>query len=95
MLSWSGDIPGISKIALLTGHNSYMACRYCDLRGIYNNHIYYPTTPPSDANANNTNKTYDPSNLPKRTHSDYVTRIGQIVTISSSRTHELASNLGK
>jgi hypothetical protein len=94
VLSWSGDTPGISKIALLTGHNSYMACRYCDLRGIYNNHIYYPTTPPSDAN--NTNETYDPSNLPKRMHSDYVTRIGQIVTIEPSRTRELlASNLGK
>ena len=72
-----------------------MACRYCDLWGIYNNHIYYPTTPPSDAN--NTNETYDPSNLPRRMHSDYVTRIGQIVsTKPSSRTRELlASNLGK
>jgi hypothetical protein len=31
VLSWSGDTPGISKLALLTGHNSYMGCRYCDL----------------------------------------------------------------
>ncbi|GES97107.1 transposase domain-containing protein [Rhizophagus clarus] len=65
----------------------------CLLEGIYNNHIYYPTTPPSDAN--NTNETYDPSNLPRRMHSDYVTRIGQIVTIELLRTRELlASNLG-
>jgi len=71
-----------------------MGCRYCDLRGIYNNHIYYPTTPPSDGN--NTNETYDPSNLPKRTHSDYVARIGQIVTMPLSRTRELlASDLGQ
>ncbi|GES98992.1 transposase domain-containing protein [Rhizophagus clarus] len=64
-----------------------------DTPGIYNNHIYYPTTPPSDAN--NTNETYDPSNLPRRMHSDYITRIGQIVTIEPSRTRELlASNLG-
>ncbi|GES83593.1 transposase domain-containing protein [Rhizophagus clarus] len=64
-----------------------------DTPGIYNNHIYYPTTPPSDAN--NINETYDLSNLPRRMHSDYITRIGQIVTIEPSRTRELlASNLG-
>src|SRR5438045_6717110 len=92
VLSWSGDTPGISKLALLTGHNSYMGCRYCDLRGIYNNHIYYPTTPP----LNGVNETYDPSNLPKRTHEDYKTRIEQIVTILPSRARDvLASNSGK
>jgi hypothetical protein len=65
---------------------------------MYNNHVYYPTTPPSDArpsDASNTNETYDPSNLPKRTHNDYVARIGQIVTILPSRIREAASNLGK
>jgi hypothetical protein len=69
-----------------------MACRYCDLRGIYNNHIYYPTTPPVN---NKTNKAYDPSNLPKRTHNDYKARIEQIVTTSPSKTRALASDLGK
>ena len=69
-----------------------MACRYCDLWGIYNNHIYYPTTPPSVE----INKIYDPSNLPKRTHKDYKERIEQISTMPPSRKHdELATNLGK
>jgi hypothetical protein len=69
-----------------------MACRYCDLRGIYNNHIYYPTTPPSGE----VNRTYDPSNLPKRTHNDYMTRVGQIVVLSPSKARNiLASNLSK
>lgn len=68
-----------------------MACRYCDLRGIYNNHIYYPTTPPSHEN-----KTYDPSNLPKKTHRDYKERIEQISTMLPSRTRDaLATDLGK
>ena len=75
------------------GHNSYLACRYCDLRGMYHNHVYYPTTPPSDAS--NTNEIYDSSNLPKRIHNDYVARIEQIVTIPPSRIREVASNLGK
>ncbi|GET63857.1 transposase domain-containing protein [Rhizophagus irregularis DAOM 181602=DAOM 197198] len=91
VLSWSGDTPGLSKLACLTGHNSYMACRYCNLRGIYNNQIYYPTTPPSIE----TYKTYNPSDLPKRTHRDYKTRIEQITTIPPSRTHDtLISDLG-
>jgi hypothetical protein len=69
-----------------------MACRYCDLRGIYSNHIYYPTTLPSDE----INETYDPSNLPKRTHKDYKTRIEQIMTmLPSGARDKLASNLGK
>jgi len=45
VLTWSGDTPGISKLMCLTGHNSYMGCRYCDLKGVYSNHVYYPTTP--------------------------------------------------
>jgi hypothetical protein len=69
-----------------------MACRYCDLRGIYNNHVYYPTTPPSIE----TYKTYNPSDLPKRTHRDYKTRIEQIMTIPPSRIRDtLISDLGK
>jgi len=68
-----------------------MACRYCDLRGIYNNHVYYPTTPPSNV----INETYNPSNLPKRTHRDYKTRIEQIEKIPPLRTRNaLASDLG-
>jgi hypothetical protein len=92
VLSWSGDTPGISKLASLTGHNSYMACRYCDLRGIHNNHVYYPTTPPSDK----VNPPYDPSNLPKRTHNDYKERTEEIMQVPPSRTRDLlASDLGK
>ncbi|GBC47879.2 transposase domain-containing protein [Rhizophagus irregularis DAOM 181602=DAOM 197198] len=92
VLSWSGDTPGLSKLACLTGHNSYMACRYCDLYGIYNNHVYYPTTPPPSIE---TYKTYNPSDLPKRTHRDYMIRIEQITTIPPSRTRDtLISDLG-
>lgn len=69
-----------------------MACRYCDLRGIYKNHVYYPTTPPSDEIITS----YDPSNLPKRNHSDYKERIEQIMKVPPSKKRDLlASDLGK
>lgn len=77
---------------MLSGHNSYKACRYCDLRGVFNNHVYYPTTPPS-----NKFKKYDPLNLPKRTHEDYETRIEQVMSnlqLPSKIREKLVSNSG-
>lgn len=59
MIMWTGDIPAITKIMCLTGHNSYLGCRFCYLKGIYNpnrRHIYYPC---------------DPSNLNKRTEQSF------------------------
>lgn len=47
MLTWTGDIPALSKSLNLSGHNSYKACRFCMLEGIChpsNNHIYYPSS---------------------------------------------------
>ncbi|RIA79710.1 hypothetical protein C1645_702044, partial [Glomus cerebriforme] len=78
----------------LTGHNSYKACRYCDIRGIYFNHIYYPTTLPTSL-LNEINKNYNPSNLPQRTHNDYKTRVEQIMTIPPSKArNKMVSELG-
>ncbi|GES92308.1 transposase domain-containing protein [Rhizophagus clarus] len=35
IIMWTGDIPAITKIMCLSGHNSYTACRFCYLRGVY------------------------------------------------------------
>lgn len=47
LLTWTGDIPALSKSLNLSGHNSYKACRFCILEGIChpsNKHIYYPSS---------------------------------------------------
>ncbi|RIA99683.1 hypothetical protein C1645_684566, partial [Glomus cerebriforme] len=47
LLTWIGDIPALSKSLNLSGHNSYKACRFCILEGIWhplNKHIYYPSS---------------------------------------------------
>jgi hypothetical protein len=47
LLTWTGDIPALSKSLNLTGHNSYKACRFCMIEGIChpsNHHIYYPSS---------------------------------------------------
>ncbi|RIB02199.1 hypothetical protein C2G38_1991615, partial [Gigaspora rosea] len=74
IVNWSGDTPGLTKLMGLTGHNSYKGCRYCNLKGVHTNHIYYPTTPPTNINS----KKYFPSNLPSRTHEEWKERLKKI-----------------
>jgi hypothetical protein len=70
IIMWTGDIPAITKIMCLSGHNSYSACRFCYLQGVYclsRRHIYYPCNMPMHYE----NPNIDPSNLNKRTKESY------------------------
>jgi len=70
IIMWTGDIPAITKIMCLSGHNSYVACRFCYLRGVYcsnRRHIYYPCSMPMHYE----NPSFSPSNLNKRTKESY------------------------
>jgi len=45
VLTWSGDIPALSKCLNLSGHNAYKGCRFCQIEGIChesNHHVYFP-----------------------------------------------------
>jgi hypothetical protein len=72
IISWSGDTPALAKLMHTTGHNSYQGCQYCNIYGIWENHVYFPTKPPK---SNRKAVYYDPNNLPKRTHQDYLAKI--------------------
>ncbi|CAG8477861.1 13471_t:CDS:2 [Cetraspora pellucida] len=74
VLSLSSDTPALTKLICLIGHNSYRGCCYCNIKGIYSSHIYYPTKPSSDQNS----KTYDPENLLIRTHNEFKRQIKKI-----------------
>lgn len=77
ILSWSGDIPALTKVMCTTGHNSYKACRFCFIQGIYsetNRHIYFPLKPPTGMSG----ISYDPKSLPLRTHRDYVRGVAAV-----------------
>ncbi len=60
----------------LTGHNSYKGCRFCNIRGTYFSHVYFPTTPPMGMEDDN--ETYDPENLPLRTHGQFRNQISML-----------------
>ena len=71
ILNLSGDLPALAKVMCTTGHNSYKACRFCSIQGVYcqqNRHVYFPLKPPTGISGNR----YDPGNLPVRTHEDYL-----------------------
>jgi hypothetical protein len=84
VISWSGDTPALAKLMCTTGHNSYQGCRYCNLRGIWENHVYFPTNPPKDKER----IIYNPNNLPKRTHQDYLRKIQKWKTAENNRDRE-------
>ncbi|RGB25344.1 hypothetical protein C1646_632238, partial [Rhizophagus diaphanus] len=93
VLLWSGDTPGLTKLMYLTGHNSYKGCRFCDIRGIYLNHVYFPTKPPMEKE--NEYERYDPENLPLRTHKQFKDRIFQLNQANSKRERkELETEFG-
>ncbi len=31
IIAWTDDIPALSKVMNITGHNSYSGCRFCDI----------------------------------------------------------------
>lgn len=74
---WTGDIPAITKLMNLSGHNSYLGCRFCWLKGVYcykAKHVYYPCQMPKDIESSD----YDPKNLPLRTEKDFFDQIKKI-----------------
>ena len=81
----------------ITGHNSYMGCRFCDLCGVTSkepgkNHVYYPLKPP----LHNKLPIYDPSALPLRTHDIYYERAEKSIEINSKTARKnLLMNTGK
>ncbi|UZO21338.1 uncharacterized protein OCT59_013734 [Rhizophagus irregularis] len=86
ILAWTGDLPALSKILYLTGHNSYSGCRFCNLRGTLNEmnrHVYYPLQ-----------QNIDPIRLPIRTHDEMLTSINQIEHLKGDRRETYIRNCG-
>ena len=94
ILSWSGDIPALSKVMCTTGHNSYKACRFCYIKGIYSEesrHVYFPLKPPTGMSGSQ----YDPKSLPERTHKDYAQDAAAVEHLSGISLRREAQERGK
>jgi len=78
----------------LTGHNSYKGCHFCNIHGIYLNHVYFLTMLPMGKE--HKHQKYDPDNLPLRTHrqfKDQIFQLNQLITEKERK--KLVTEFGK
>ena len=83
IIAWTGDIPALTKVMNITGHNSYSGCRFCDIQGVYSQkykHIYFP----------------DGNECIKKNNSDWLLRVSEIeATETNSEKDKLIRQYGK
>jgi hypothetical protein len=87
VLAWSGDTPGLAKLMCTTGHNSYMGCRFCEIKGTLcrvNKHVYFPL-----GTFNQDHIIHDPYNLPYRQHESYL-KIFRLLNNAQNASHHKA-----
>ncbi|GBE87125.1 hypothetical protein SCP_1003720 [Sparassis crispa] len=91
-----GDIPAISMIMCMKGHNGYAPCRMCKIVGVQVPNAprspYYVPLDRSRHPAPGAIISYDPAALPKCTHEDILT---QACEVQSARTDAEAERLAK
>jgi hypothetical protein len=71
-------MPAISKLMCMSGHNAYLGCRFCYLKGVYSEtsrHVYYPCSMPRNSDISDINS----ANLPNRTEHDFFNDISKII----------------
>ncbi|CAG8662147.1 25383_t:CDS:2, partial [Gigaspora rosea] len=68
-----------------------LRCRYCNLKSIRTNHIYYLTILPTNVNSIR----YCASNLPSQTHEEWKERLKTIRNAKSEKNENLPSKLGR
>ncbi len=76
-ITWTDNIPALSKVINITGHNSYSGCRFYDIQEIYSQkyrHVYFPT---------NLKERYI-----KKNHSTWLTHINKIETATTTKEKE-------
>jgi len=76
---WTGDMPAISKLMCMSGHNAYRGCRFCYLKGVYSEkyrHVYFPCSMPSSSDILDD---FNPEDLPIRSEHDFLSDVDKIM----------------
>ena len=72
ILAWTGDIPALSKVMNITGHNSFSGCRFCEIQGVYSHkykHVYFSSE----------------GTYAKKNHTDWLSHLNEIEVASTSK----------
>ena len=76
---WTGDMPAISKLMCMSGHNAYCGCRFCYLKGVYSEkyrHVYFPCSMPSSSDILDD---FNPKDLPIRSEHNFLSDVDKIM----------------
>ena len=93
-----GDIPAVSMVMRMTGHNGFSPCRMCNIKGIRapdSNAYYVPldhSRHPDVRATLNPILRYDPAALPLRTETEM---LRQAKTVQEARSDSMASQLAR
>ena len=85
-----GDMPAISKLLMMKGHNSHCPCRYCEIRGVQipgEKVNYFPLY--------HEDKTYDPCSLPRRHHHRFIKQAKKVIVAETvTKSNQLSHKYG-
>lgn len=89
-----GDIPAMALIMCMKGQNGFSPCRTCNIKGVSISRTYYvPLQRDRIPEANPPR--YDPSDLPLRTHEEFLTQAeGVDMASTNSAREQLAKQYG-
>lgn len=106
LITGSGDIPAISMLMKIKGHNGYSPCRACKITGVLEpkkpTQTRQPTTyyipldrrqHPSVQISGEAIRVYDPANLPLRTHSEMLAQAREVQSAPTGESSKTLSRL--
>ena len=92
-----GDIPAVSMLLRMKGHNARSPCRLCTIQGIRipNSRTTTHYVPLCRKNLHTGQKYYDPANLPPRTHEQFIAQAHEIQSAeTNAQSERLATEYG-
>ncbi|KAJ2921605.1 hypothetical protein H1R20_g15489, partial [Candolleomyces eurysporus] len=98
-----GDIPAMSMIMRIKGHNGLLPCRMCEIKGLRipdsRNPVHYVpldrSKHPSVRSSTAAVKVYDPHLLPRRTHQRFLAQANEVqFARTNTESEELAKQYG-
>lgn len=97
LLTTFGDIPAVSMVLRMKGHNGRSPCRLCTIQGVRipnsPNTTYY--VPHSHKNLQVNQTDYDPADLPPRTHEQFMAQAHEVqLAMTNAESERLATEYG-
>lgn len=99
-----GDIPAISMLMRMKGHNGLCPCRFCNIQGVripgQDNSPYYPALfranhPDVQVPGSTLIPEYNPHSLPMRTHEQFMTQAHEVLAApNKTRRNKIATKYG-